>query len=137
MSEEETRPRIRAGLTIIGEHLDPDECTAAIGIVPTAAGRKGQVPSNRRHPLPWGFWRLAVDQRSTDLDESVASLLDLIRGRTRQIRGILSQYGFSATVECWIDLFGESLAIELSNKTIQAIGELGANLSIDVSDYRD
>ncbi len=133
---ERGEPRVRAYFTIAGNDFVAAECTALVGLEPTEAGNRGETPGGRRSPLPWGLWRVAVDRRTSSFEGPIAELLAILAPHATGLAQVVSRAGVSASVECVVDIFEETLAIELTNETVSAIGKLGAGLSLDVIDHR-
>ena len=123
--------RSLATLRIIGDDLVPEEISRLLGAVPTSAHVKGQQLSSGVNKRKSGGWRLdAKVTEPEDLDGQVAELL-------AQVTSDLSIWD-DLTTRFRVDLFcgwfmgSENEGVEVSPKTLLAIGQRGIKLSLDI-----
>ena len=123
-----------ASLRVLGDDLDPDEVTAALGKQPDVASRRGdRMPtrSGRERVVRRGRWSVEVNRRSPgNLDAQVAELL---AGTTENLdvwRGITARYDAEIFCDLFLDEANQGLMI--SPATLRMLGERGISLDLDI-----
>ena len=126
--------KTEASLRILGDDLDPEEITAALGKQPDKAARLGdtlRTPLGGERISQTGVWSVSVEQRIPgDLDAQIAKLLE---GTTENIgvwRNITSRFKSDIFCGLFLDECNEGLSI--SPTTMKALGERGILLDLDI-----
>ena len=123
-----------ASLRILGDALDPEEITAALGKEPDEAARLGdtlRTPSGGERVSRFGVWSVSVEQRIPgDLDAQIAELFE---GAIEDIgvwRNITSRFRSNIFCGLFLDEWNEGLSI--SPTTMKMLGERGILLDLDI-----
>ena len=127
--------RSSASLRFFGDDLLPEEVSALLGTTPTAFAIKGgQSQPNaggRTFTARTGSWRLdVVDRMPGDLDGQIAELLGKLTPDLAVWRRLAER--FRADVFCGLFLGEDNEGISLAPGTLQALGERGILLDLDV-----
>ena len=136
MAADDRRPRITAYLSIVGESLDFSVVSGIVGLEPSEARRRGEVPPGRRKPCPDTFWELRVETREHGIDGAVSAVLSEVSERREALMSYLASCAYSVHLQCTVDLYGDGVGLSLSSETIRMLADLGATFDIDVSDFR-
>ena len=133
---EDPGARICSTFFIENDIVDFVACTEAAGVEPTSMEERGirghGLPSGKPNVLP-ASWRVeVVREPSRDIDECVASLLDLIHPRVRQIRRLVASRGYAAGFLTSVTVYDEAPFYGLSPSTLQRLAEFGLEWSLDV-----
>ena len=136
MTETSDPSSIRASLLLHGFGDDPQMITELIGLRPTRAGRAGE-------PLrgPWGqttsrtirrtYWSL--DSRrdlAASLSEHVGDIFEQVGGAASLFARLPE--GTTTTLDCTVILDDEMPILSLSNDLLRKLGDIGAELEIDI-----
>lgn len=120
-----------ASLRIMGDELVPEEISRLLNAVPTSAYAKGQKLPSGVATRRSGMWRLsAKETEPEDLDNQVSELLS-------HVTSDLSVWG-DITTRFRVDLFcgwflgSGNEGVEISPKTMLALGQRGIMLSLDI-----
>jgi hypothetical protein len=129
--------RTYAAFRLLGDALDPDAATRALGLEPSLALAKGQeMPAGRIGPARrqgTGVWSLSTDNilRSTSLERHLLHLLDALEPATAAVHALLSAEDIQADFFCyWLSATGHG-GPEVSPETLGRIAALRASLGID------
>jgi hypothetical protein len=127
--------RSAACLRLLGDDLEPDEVTALLGATPTASEHKGaqSQPNSggRTFTARTGAWRLKVeDRRPADLDAQVSELLEQVTSDL----DVWSALGarFRIDLFCGVFMNEQNEGVSLAPSTLQALGERGILLDLDI-----
>jgi hypothetical protein len=125
----------RASFRVMGADLYPDKITAATGLVPDLAYRRGDLRPNGR-PQRAGMWSLTstpgVDEGGNHLEDHLRSLLDRLEPRATTIRGICEQDRLTADFYCGYFMGQANSGFVLSPSTLAGVAALGAELGLDI-----
>jgi hypothetical protein len=116
-------------LRFFGEDIDPNAITAALGIAPTQAARRGKQYRGRFEAQK-GLWLLSHDRSAETADHQIQRLFASLSSDLRVWSLLSSQY--YAEIKC--DLFLEQWcrATILCRETIAAIACRGLQLQVDI-----
>ncbi len=124
-----------ATFRVVGDRLEPDDVTRALGLQPSQALRSGQLvptPSQiRRQEL--GVWLLKSEGHiaSTSLERHLNYLLDLIEPGAAALRELQASQGVTADFFCfWMSATGHGGPV-FSAEVLQRVALVGAELGID------
>lgn len=125
-----------ATFILSGDLLDPDAVTAALGLSPTKAWKKGDpTPSTYRYPdlrRRFGLWGLSSTlPREVSLDRHLRQLLDQLDRRSGEIGGF-RRMGYEARFSCGCFLERWNRSATLRPSTLARIAALGASLWLDI-----
>jgi hypothetical protein len=133
--------RRQAAFRLIGERLDPDAVTRAIGLVPSSAHRKDEArPVRLRSPelAPWpvGLWSLeSADDGETNrlsMEGHLTYLLDQLEPKAETIRRLCGEQDLRADFYCGYFMHQSNSGFEFSAATLARISALNASLGFDV-----
>lgn len=133
--EYETCKLTYASFCLYGDDLDPGEVSVVLGLRPTRANRKGDVPKVKGPPsAPYrvGSWILCTEASviSRDLRRHIDWLLDALEGKDEALR-FLQDRGYTNRFFClWLSAYGHGGPI-LSPPQLKRLGELNIALELD------
>lgn len=122
-----------AGFRLIGDRLDPDAVTHALGLKPSEAHRKGD-PNGRFAPFRSGQWGLRsanAGDTSKSMEGHRTQLLDQLEPRAETVRRRADE-GLRADFYCSCFMHQSNSGFELSVATLERITALGATLGFEV-----
>ena len=127
--------RAVASLRIGGAELEPEEISRLLRVRPTHAQRKGQELPSKSSPTPRiaksGLWRLkASDTEPENLDSQVAELLAKCNATLGVWQTLATKYEID--LFCGWFMGGGNEGVEISPKTLLALGQRGIRLSLDI-----
>jgi hypothetical protein len=132
--------RRTAAFRLRGDRLDPATITAATGLAPKTAHRRGEarpVPAGRP-PAAWrsGLWLLdsapALSGTEHTLDQNLSWLLDQLEPHLDALLAIARDQGLEADFFCGYFMTGWNRGFTLQPATLARIAKLRAELGIDV-----
>jgi hypothetical protein len=125
----------RVSLRFFGEQLDLDVVTAAVGMEPSSAGRKGEhIRGNPRYAIH----RTSIWVRSYDEDlESpfsiqIENFLDQFQNRADAIRALTSQPGIEAELFLGFSSGNGQGGFDLPPTLLARLADLGIGLALDL-----
>lgn len=125
-----------------GDNLDPDAVTAAIGVPPSSAHKKGS-PRVAHHPegteiamspWPWGLWRLESPiPPSADLVDHLKWIVQCVGPRMEQLREFREQ-GLVLDIICGGFLLSPTATagFTLPATLLRSLTDLGVELIVDM-----
>jgi hypothetical protein len=119
------------GLRIFGDRLDPDEISRLLGGVPTDSFRKGQVKPSKTKGIirKSGGWLLnAAGQEPGNLDIQVEEMLGQLTEDLSVWAALTNEY--KVDLFCGFFMSETDEGIEVSAKTLKALGERGIKLGV-------
>lgn len=123
-----------ACLRFVGDDLDPDEISSALGKEPTYARRKGDVwlsPKGLRRTAKSGIWILnADDAEPGDLDQQVAALFSGLGDDFSIWRNFAKRYRGDIYAGVFMSQSNEGL--NMSPLTLNSIGIRGLEFGLDI-----
>ena len=117
-------------LVLSGFKNDPDEITAAMGLLPEEIWREGDPIGRTIRLREESGWKLSSGMdKSTDLNEQIEALLN----RLELVAPILSELGQTCYMEiaCVLRAYDFVPAMHLERSTVQRIARIGAEIDID------
>lgn len=122
-------------LRIMGDSLDPDRVSLALGGTPTLCYRKGEKIWNpagtRARIAKFGGWHLRLDRRSPgDLDGQIDELLSMLSDDLAIWKAL--NEAFEMDVFTGVFLEGPNEGISLKPSTMLALGSRGLLLDLDI-----
>lgn len=141
---DETDPRslITSSFEIMGEHLDPRECSEVIGIEPTMFSAEPRtrgtwLPSGRPNVV-YPFWRLELRKvPGDDINEGLISLLARLWPRREQVLLVTRRPGISAGFSTTVTIFDDRPVYRLAPETLRRLGFFELEWGLDVIDLRE
>jgi len=132
-------PEIRCEFTLVSDHhLEPDQITEMTGIAPTSVGEKGVTRRKYgRGVIDESYWKVAIQCRCHDLDKAVSELLDTVWVKREEICKVIEEFDLFVKLCCVVKMESEKVAFWLSHDTIARLAEFGADLDVDVYDWRE
>ena len=122
---------------VLGEDLDPDAVTRALGRFPDQAWRRGEThPAlariGRERPADWGGWKKSVpdELRGETLENQFEYWADSLRGRESALAR-LADSGCELVLDCFVSE-ALPLLIELPAALQSELGALHLNIDIHV-----
>ena len=129
--------RTYAAFRLVGEDLDPEAVSRALGLEPDVARAKGEeITAGRVGPARQqrtGIWSLSTENHltSTSLDSHLGHLLGRIEPSRSQLEALRRDDDIRADFLCyWRSATGHG-GPEVSAETLGRIAALGASLGID------
>lgn len=122
-----------ASLRIAGDDLIPEEISLLLGAQPTHAQRKGQeLPSKAGMRIAtFGHWRLQAKETAPEnLDAQVAEILRQLTSSPDVWQNLTSRY--RVDLFCGWFMEGGNEGVIISPSTLQALGERGIELGLDI-----
>ena len=124
-----------ACLRIWGETLAPDEVTRLLGAQPTESRSKGDVKYRSREGreaiAKEGAWFLRADDRTpADVDGQVTEILGKLTDDLDTWASLVQRFGVDLSFGWFMEHSNEG--IELSPKTLAAVGARGIRISVDL-----
>ena len=122
---------------IDGDTLDPDMCTAHIGITPTSKHRKGDVIAEGwRFRRRTGSWQVELKNKELrEINTDTEALLDILLPAKSTIHTILQNKEIVAGIFCVVCVYDEKPCLKLSAECLRKLSELGVDYEIDYYDY--
>ena len=127
--------RVDLCLRVLGDDLNPEEITNLLGRQPTRAGRKGEsilrptgeVMRQRRV----GAWILKeTPDPDATVNEAILGLLATLPHVPAIWKSLTTR--FKVDLLCHITVVGVNQGFELPPNVLQAVGELGVTLGVDI-----
>lgn len=123
-------PNITAHLEIRDFDCDPSAITASLGVQPSQVWKKGDSIALGKGERRYSGWRLTVPPlEEIELEPYVKWLLEKI---PRQLDFSRVTAAWEAQISFTVHVDDETPAIFFSPATLTRVGELGANLDIDL-----
>ncbi|RIX39732.1 MAG: DUF4279 domain-containing protein [Rhodocyclales bacterium GT-UBC] len=122
-----------ASLRIAGDDLVPEEVSLLLGAQPTHAQCKGQELQsiNGVRIATFGHWRLhAKETKPENLDAQVAEILGQLTASPDVWQNLTSRY--RVDLFCGWFMEGGNEGVSISPLTLQALGERGIELGLDI-----
>lgn len=124
-----------ATFRVLGQDLDPEAVSAALGVEPSQALRRDQlVPTETRiRRQDTGVWLLKTEGRltSTSLERHVLHLLELIEPGMPALDRLRQEQGLTTDFFCfWLSATGHGGPI-FSSELMGRVAAVGAELGID------
>lgn len=132
--------RSRVTLRIAGDLLVPDKVSRMLGNEPTGSQQKGDEilgrSTSQMRIAKTGMWWLEAQTREP---EDMCAQIDEILGKLTNDRDIWADIRRSFSVDLFCGLFMGSSndGISLSPECLQALGERGIELALDIYDSTD
>ena len=122
---------------ICDDELDPDLCTALIGITPTTAYRKGDLKHEDWHfRRRTGRWEVELRNKELrEINTDTEALLDILLPAKSAIHTILQNKEIVAGIFCVVCVYDEKPCLKLSAECLRKLSELGVDYEIDYYDY--
>lgn len=136
MTETIASSSIRASLILRGFGDDPQVITELTGLRPTRAGRAGDPlvgPSGQAttRTVRRTYWSLHSRRDPVaSLSEHVSDILEQLGGAAHRFTRLPE--GTTATLDCTVILDDEMPILSLSNELLRQLGDIGAELEIDI-----
>ncbi len=126
--------RITTAYFIDGDHVNPEACTVALGLRPTAIRHKDGA-NLRGHPR--NEWKLSTGWLELDsIEASVVTLLETLWPAKDRIVLYLSETKASSSLVTGIEISDERPDYCLSRVTVSKVAHLCASYALDIYDYR-
>jgi hypothetical protein len=123
--------KIKVGLRVSGDSLDPNEVTRMLACEPTRANRKGETPSGKNYRTVTGGWLLESKLPPTDeLEVQLENLLASVTDDLSVWKELTTKY----KVDMFCGLFLEAInrGFELSSKMMKALSERNISIGFDI-----
>jgi hypothetical protein len=120
--------RTTVSLRLFSVNLDPEIVTSLLGRQPTSASRAGEL--KYRRPAKFGSWHLNSDPLSGDLDPQIRDLLATLTPDIAIWNDLATQH--NAELFCGLFLNEDNQGLMLTPETMNAIGQRGLKLSLDI-----
>jgi hypothetical protein len=114
-----------------GHQVDPAVVTAAVGLEPTRAWKKGDVywsRSGESAKHPWGIW--VVERRGTEVEKVALDLLDAVEARSKAIRGAADAAQATVSIGIWWEPEGGQGGFTVSSDVLRRLSDLGDRVDI-------
>lgn len=126
-----------AGLSFLGDDLDPTELTELLDGEPTYAIRKGDLhtyPPNRPPRVArTGSWRLNSEYEAGDqLDRQVADILKTLTSDLAIWAALVRRFEVRMFCGVWLNEEDLGQGLILSPQTLLILGQRGINLEFDI-----
>jgi len=126
--------RITTTYFIEGDGVDPDACTEALRLSPTATRRRNDGKLRGR---PRNEWRVSTGWLELDsIDASVVKLLEMLWPAKDRIVLYLSETNASSSLVTGIEIMDDRPDYCLSQATLAKAAQLFASYALDIYDYR-
>ena len=126
----------KACLRIFGDDLNPDEVSEMLAASPTQSARKGAVrggQSQRQYIEKSGSWRFKVpDKQPGNLDAQIQQIFASLTSDISVWSDLSSRFRIDIFCGLFMDAGNEGL--EICPGTLQAMGQRGVTMSLDVYD---
>lgn len=130
-----------ATLIVVGEDLDPDFVTKALGMFPDQAWRRGNRPITKTssgrfisHPsvAEWGGWKRFLPEKLNGelLEIQLEHWVETLEPKADRIRELLAT-GHTVTIDVYF-CASEPEVIELKSHLLLAFGQLGVDVDLHV-----
>jgi hypothetical protein len=119
----------------MGEGLDPEVFTSAVGLTASKSAMKGESRPDGRGLYPMSTWARMVVSESDRIDPVINALLDDIWQARDGITSLVIEKGLTAEVICTVIIRGSRPVFELRRGTLMRLAELGYSFVFDVYDY--
>ncbi len=127
-------------LIVVGDGLEPEVVTSALGWHPDQSWRRGERKRFKRSDgtervfdsvYDWGGWKLfaADDERERSLQDQVAAWLERLRAKGSALRGLCDR-GWEVELDCFA---ATSECLNLSAIVLGELAELGVGLALTIS----
>jgi lambda repressor-like predicted transcriptional regulator len=125
-------------VTLAGRDFDPDECTRAIGLEPSAVWKQRHEHLQSRLDLDSINWSVGFDEKACDtLSDAVDEVLDRVWPHREAMVRHAAERGLRITVTCTVRIHAAAPEYSLSPRTIERLAELKAGFLMDIFDHRD
>jgi len=123
---------------IHGDNLDPEICTALIGLTPTRLCRKGDHQGEKRPLARTGRWEIELhNDKMYEINTATEALLDVLLPSKNAIHKILQNSGVEAGIFCVVCVYDERPCLRLSTECLRKLSELGIDYEIDYYNYTE
>jgi hypothetical protein len=130
------RPSITTFFGIWGDHLNPDECTRVIGLLPTEVELKGQARPQGRPQVPVTSWTIKIEKlKSHSIDQPLAKLLSIVWPQRSQILRFIALGSVSAVFGTNVTIYEERPEYCLSPTTLRRLAYFKVEYCLDIFDY--
>jgi hypothetical protein len=133
--DEDERERLidiaRVSVHLSGDRVDPDAVTAALGVTPTKAWRKGdRVPSKRGGKiLRWtGMWSL--ERESHHVADAIRDLLGVIEPSGSLLQAESAKVGGAISIGIWWDPAARQGGFTVPTDLMIRLASIGALLNV-------
>ena len=134
--KQNTLPLITSYFVIMGDMLNPQECTSFIGMSPTSYGIKGTKRKGGRPDVPFSFWKVSIEKKPCIcIDDAINGILDLLQPHMNEILTFLKKPSITASLGSNITINDERPLYCLKPETIKKIAILNVEYSLDIFDY--
>ena len=136
---QKTETRCLSFFCLSGDCLDPERCSALLGVKPTEARAKGEKLHRREIPAPTGEWSIEHDWHiCKSLRDEGEAFLPELRPLKDMISQCISEQQLSASFCSVFEVFGKDYPdLELSTELIVCFSDLGVEFSIDWYDFSE
>ncbi|KAM3092386.1 DUF4279 domain-containing protein [Phormidesmis sp. 146-12] len=120
-------------LRFFGKDLDPDEITQLLGVVPTAAYRKGDIFRGKKYDRiqKTGLWRLSVEKcADVELEDQINALLDRLPSDLHIWQRLTDRFEADLFCGLWLERCNRCLGF--FPETLRRIGERKLVLQFDI-----
>jgi hypothetical protein len=130
-----------ATLIVLGDDLEPDFVTRALGMFPDQAWRRGERPTTKTssgrliaHPAvaEWGGWKRFLPEalKGELLEIQLQHWVETLAANVDRIRELLTT-GHTVTIDVYFSA-SEPKLIELKAHLLLALGQLGVDVDLHV-----
>ena len=129
-----------AHLTILSDHLSPEEMEAGAGLAADISWAKGDAHrgSKRRHKFNGIVFESELDRENAEPDEHIEALLRRLGSNASQISKLADDDRVeSARFWLYWDTTGGNPGLSFSPETLQSVAALGATLDLDIYVFDD
>ncbi|HRY02308.1 MAG: DUF4279 domain-containing protein [Hyphomicrobiales bacterium] len=121
-------------LRILGDDLEPEQVSSALGCRPVSSWRKGDIRklrNGREATARTGTWIKSVDRKCPgDLNAQIIELMSAVSGSLEVWQSLTGR--FRADVFCGLFLSEANEGGEIAAQTLLALGSRGIALSFDI-----
>jgi hypothetical protein len=127
-------PRIEVEFRITGTRKLPEEITQLVMINPTRTWYEGESIQGTNLKRKHNGWCLSHGRpkKNISIEDHISPLMNKLAPKAQAIKEICEEYELDSEVSCAIYIIDETPIINLSNKILEAISGLGAELDIDI-----
>lgn len=125
---------IKTEFMIFSDDVNPIYITEKLGIRPTQSWAKGDDIKGKSLKRKDSLWLLSTDyQESLDINESLDSLVSVLKNKTRELKELKTIYPVDYTVEIVVKVRNkEAPAIYFEKGRIQFFSDIQAAIDIDL-----
>lgn len=130
-----TISRTKVSLRIMGDDLLPKDISERLGCEPSFAQFKGELligkNSGREREAKFGMWRLeAAEESPGNLNNQIGSILDSLSPDLDRWAQLSDSYDID--LFCGIFMREEMEGIDISPSNLEALGQRGIELGLDI-----